>query len=168
MSVFESVENIKNYLKDEFYKNQDLLKLIAYPSDNPLSGSDIEDVHALEGNCIFFGTSSTNFEDEAKVFLYIKYESRPHKNSPVYDDVIITFDIMFHEQLELLYDNSSRINGIMKRIEKIVCRPSAVGMGVVRSIGGNINFQVNKNYKGARYKYKTTVFAYDPNSEYYG
>jgi hypothetical protein len=99
MAGFDTINKLYLPLKDMFRSNQNLLKYIAYDSDDPLSEPDIEDIEGLFDTRIWFRPKATSTITNMETDVIVTFLVKPTNSSILYGDTYLQFDIISHNKL---------------------------------------------------------------------
>lgn len=122
MDIFEQLDVLQERIQDEIMLNQNLLKLIYYPVDNPLSQPDIEDVQSLIDKYIYFKPIA--YEDvvqEGKTILLLSFSISNTAHRTDFIDINFIIRVISHNALfNIEIDNKTRrrVHAICSELNK--------------------------------------------------
>lgn len=160
MAGFDTINKLYLPLKDMFRCNQKLLKYIAYDSDDPLSEPDIEDIDSLFDNRIWFRPKALSTITTKSTNVITTYKAIPTSNTQSYNDFLVTFVIISHNDLLLLADESKcfRTINIATEIDKYLNNAKGVFLGEVKCGGLLPMTDTSNSFSGYTLTYKVTDF----------
>jgi len=161
MDIFEQLDILQERIQDEIMLNQNLLKLICYPVDNPLNQPDINDVQSLLDDYIYFKPIAyENVIQQGKTILLLSFSIKNTTHRTNYIDVAFTIRIISHNTLyNVEIDNiiRTRVHAICSELNKsfLNARGSWLGKCEFKHWGG---FTTSQDYYGVGLAYEVTNF----------
>ena len=120
--IFEQLDKLQERIQNEILLNQNLLKLIYYPVENPLNQPDIDDVQSLVDNYIYFKPIAyENVIQVGKTILLLSFSisNTPHRTD--YVDISFVIRVISHNTLyNIEIDNiiRPRVHAICSELNK--------------------------------------------------
>ena len=157
-NVFDCINKFEDHIKDVVLSNQNLLKLIALPNDNPYDEPDIDNVSALVDDYIYFKpVAFENTVEDQKCFLLLNMTCIPIYNKSNYITLSVEFYIIVHNKLIKLEDGSNRMYKICSEIQNSLNEATGDWLGEIK-FSDFRNSIVPTVYYGSTLKYKLTQF----------
>lgn len=159
--IFEKLDILQERIQDEIMLNQNLLKLICYPIDDPLTMPDIDDVQSLIDEYIYFKPIAfENVVQEGKTILLLSFRINNTRNRTDYVDISFYLRIISHNTLyNVEIDNAirTRVHAICSELNKsfLNARGNWLGKCGLEGFDGMVTAQ---DYYGVVLKYSVTDF----------
>ncbi|WP_346938178.1 hypothetical protein [uncultured Clostridium sp.] len=159
--IFEQLDVLQERIQDEILLNQNLLKLIYYPVENPLNQPDVDDVQSLVDKYIYFKPIA--FESviqEGKTILLLSFGISNTRNRTDFIDINFVIRVISHNTLyDVEIDNviRTRVHAICSELNKsfLNARGSWLGKCEFKHWGGMTTAQ---DYYGVGLTYEVTNF----------
>jgi hypothetical protein len=122
-NIFDRLGDLKNEIKDRILHNQELLKLLKYDNEDPLSNPDIsmDDVLNMvggDGN-IFFQPRAVDTIETNKSIITMKIQGRSNRIGTHHADISLIFVALVNYNCNELIDGTDRINRIGSCIKNL-------------------------------------------------
>lgn len=160
MGNFKSLVSYKQQIKNIIFSQQSLMKLLYYASPNALNQNEIEDPYLLLTDHVLFSPRSFETTTIEQNFLLINFDVYANsRDNSIFFNVNINFDILVHNKLAILYDDSYRMDLIIEYIDDWINSASLQNCGV-----GRVKFEkltptlINKDYISYRLIYSVNNF----------
>lgn len=161
MDIFEQLDILQERIQDEIMLNQNLLKLIYYPVDNPLNQPDINDVQSLIDDFIYLKPIAyENVIQQGKTILLLSFsiKNTPHRTDFV--DISFVIRVISHNTLyNVEIDNriKTRVHVICSELNKSFLNAEGKWLGKCefKHWGG---FTTSQDYYGVGLTYEVTGF----------
>lgn len=109
-SLFKNVNKLKERVKMELLSNQNILKYIAYDTEDPLIGPDIDDAQSLLRDRIYLNPMAWDKTiEEVKTFLLTNIRIAPVRYSQQFADIYLYIYVISHNDIYELGDGSTRV-----------------------------------------------------------
>lgn len=122
MDIFETLDGLVNKIKDEILLNQNILKLVFYPSKTPLEEKDIDDVRSLVDNYIYFKPIAyESVLQDTRSILVMDFNISPIRGKTDYVDITFRIRVISHNKLcdiEINNEERNRTRAICGEISK--------------------------------------------------
>ena len=161
-NIISSKANLRKCVEYQISHSNDLLKYLYYANDNPLSREDIdvEDEkffnNEIKNVNVYFSerTDTTDITFEEKSFIEIDIHGNLNGG---FGTIVLGINILVHQSLEHLFDDTDRIDMIELELCKILDKAYGKFLGRLELSGfGDLN--VPAKYRGERLIFKTTDF----------
>lgn len=159
--IFEKLDILQERIQDEIMLNQNLLKLICYPIDDPLTMPDIDDVQSLIDEYIYFKPIAfENVVQEGKTILLLSFSIKNTTHRTDYVDISFVIRVISHNTLyNVEIDNRirTRVHAICSELNKsfLNARGDWLGKCEFKHFSGMTTAQ---DYYGVGLSYEITDF----------
>lgn len=109
-TLFKNLNKLKERVKREMLSNQNILKLVAYNTDDPLSEADIDDAQALVNDHIYF--NPVVYDDtiqDTRTFILTNMRVSSIRGSQQFANITLYIYVISHNDLYELVDGSVRV-----------------------------------------------------------
>lgn len=161
MDIFKQLDILQERIQDEIMLNQNLLKLIYYPIDDPLTMPDIDDVQSLIDEYIYFKPIAfENVVQAGKTILLLSFSIKNTPNRTGFVDISFVIRVISHNTLyNVEIDNAirTRVHVICSELNKsfLNARGGWLGNCEFKHFGGMTTAQ---DYYGVGLTYEVTDF----------
>lgn len=161
MNMFERLDVLQERIQDEIMLNQNLLKLIYYPVENPLNQPDIDNVQSLINDYIYFTPIAyDSVIQEGKTILLLSFSIKNTSHREDYVDMDFVIRVISHNTLyNIEIDNivRTRVHAICSELDKSFLNAKGKWLGKCefKHWGGMTTAQ---DYYGVGLTYEVTDF----------
>lgn len=109
-TLFKNINKLKQRVKKELLSNQNILKLVKYNVDDPLSEPDVDDAQSLLNDYIYLNPVVwDSVIDDTRTFILCNIRVAPTRNSQQFVDVYLYMYVICHNDIYDLENGETRV-----------------------------------------------------------
>ena len=157
MGYIENIKKYKEEIKEMILSNQNLLKLLYYPSASPLEEKNINNASGLLNKYIFFRFRNPETIENKTSFIVVNIKANKFRNQESFINIRIYFDIFTDNMIINLDNGNDRFDCIAEEINKMMNGAKGEWIGQAK-LRNDMNFLVSSNMNGRRLVYEISDF----------